>query len=473
MGGINLSALSLGGGEGGSGSGIAKYPSAASLPVSAADGDVAIVLDTNVLYSYDSGVGAWVVIGGPGVAVTASDSESITVDSATNNWTFYLNIGSSTLPANTQGISLLVQPTGNTGLYGYFPAGPISEVTSSILQFSGPGRAVGFSFGIQVNQASGSTPGYLSAADWTSFNNKIAGISTVLNTVFPILGGTNLPTLGGITLTIPVANGSTGGYLSATDWTIFNAKLSVGASIGQLGNIAANSFLGNNTGGAGPILALTVAQAKTALGISNNNFGDVSLGAFLAATSTVGATISLSQVLAFTEAQTTNPGMVSPNAQAWNGIKTFNSDIIAMSYLRFAGASQISIGSSATTGYTLLLPLTQGSTQTLLKNNGLGELSWGRDGTIGGDFLLVSAGNGTATTTTRFIGVTTTTTDRAVAIDLLAGLTGVLVTVQKLDSGLGNVLVGATSGINGASIMILSGQWSKMQFISTGSGFYA
>ncbi len=74
MGNFNLSILSSGGG-GGSGSGIAKYASAGLLPGTAADGDVAIVLDTNNLYSYDTGVGAWVIIGGPGVAVTVSDTD--------------------------------------------------------------------------------------------------------------------------------------------------------------------------------------------------------------------------------------------------------------------------------------------------------------------------------------------------------------------------------------------------------------
>lgn len=198
---FSFNIFSAGGGSGmsGGGSGISKYATAAALPAVAADGDIAIVLDTNNLYSYDTGVAGWVIIGGPGVAITVSDTSSVNLTLAGNVLSADLNIGSTTLPANTIGISLLIQPTGSTGLYGYAAA-------------SGS------------NLASGTTNGFLSAVDWTKFNNNL-GASTILQTVFPIFGGTYLPSNGGITLSIPAANGTTGGYLTTTDWNIFNSKM--------------------------------------------------------------------------------------------------------------------------------------------------------------------------------------------------------------------------------------------------------
>ncbi len=489
--GFNFSVFEMGVAAASTVGGIAKYPSVINLPLTAADGDVAITLDTNVLYSYDTGVVAWVVVGGPGVAITVTDSSTINLDLTTNVLHADLNIGSTTLPANTQGISLLIQPTGSTGLYGYFPAGPVSEVTSSVLQFSGPGKAVGFSFGIQVNQATGATPGYVSAADWTSFAR---GSSAKISTIFPLMGG-NTFISGGLTFQIAPASGTTAGYVTTGSQEFGGDKTFAGTIFGQSGiafydndrsayvqvmgstditgiyNLflptaqgISNSFFLNR--GAGDMTFAGPTLVKTILGLTLTNSGDVTLGAFLAATSTVGATISSAQVLSFTEAQTTNPGMVSSNAQTWNGVKTFTN------YIQFAGGSAISLGATGTAGYTLILPATQGVTQSILENNGLGQFSWRPNGTIGGDILTVSAANGTATALTRFVGVTTTTADRSVSIDLVAGVTGAIVTVQKVDSGVGNILVGATQGINGASIVIIAGQWSKMTFIANGSGFY-
>lgn len=463
---FSLNIFSTGGGP--TQNGISKYATAAQLPVSAADGDVAIVLDTNVLYSYDTASNSWVVIGGPGVAITVTDTASIDLNLSTNILQANLALGSTTLPANTQGISLVIQTIGTTGLYGYFPAGPISEVTSSVLQFSGPGKAVGFSFGIRVNLATGSTPGYLSAADWTTFNAKV-GISGILQTVFPIIGGTNLPANTGITLSIPVANGTTGGYLSATDWTTFNNKLSVGATIAQLGNIAANSFLGNNTGAPAAILALTVTQTKVALGISGNNFGDVTLGAFLAATSTLGATLSLAQVLSFTEAQTTSPGMVSANAQTWNGVKTFASDAVFNTFIRFAGGSQVSWGSTATAGFTLMWSGGQGGTFSLLRNNGLGLLDWTFSDP--GFYRSVSAA-ATLAIQDRTVEVTTAGSNLTYNIGYAAtGNTGVWFEIMKVDSGIGSVTIQSPDLINGVTNFTFASQWEVHKLKCNGVGW--
>lgn len=461
---FNFNVFSSGGGST-SVNGFAKYASAAALPGSATDGDIAITLDTDNLYAFHSGTNSWVIIGGPGVAISVSDTNSIDMDITADVVSASLRIapGSTGLAAGVQGVSNLVYAGSSPGLVNFFQAGLIREATSSVLQFSGGSFvAVGSSLGIQVNQASGSTPGYLSANDFTNF---ATGVSALLNTAFPIFGGGRVDT--GLTLSIPIANGSTGGYLSALDWTTFNAKLSSGATIAQLGNIAANSILGNNTGGAAPILALTVTQTKVLLGISGTNLGDVTLGAFLAATSTVGATISAAQILSFTEAQTTNPGMVSANAQTFNGVKTFASDIIANSYIRLAGASQISIGSTATAGFTLVFSGGQGGTFTFLQNNGLGLLSFVQPGTMNGYRTVTNAG-ATLNLQDRMVEVTTGSTNQTLNIGYTSGNTGVIIYVMKIDSGLGNVTMQSPDLINGVSNHVFYNQWEAHEYIYNG-----
>lgn len=177
---------------------------------------------------YSNGGGS----GSGSASFSAASTDSIGMSYAGGTLIAQLNISGITgLPANTQGISHLIYSGASPGLIGYFPSGALSEVTSSILQFSGPGTIVGFSLGIRVNQATGSTPGYLSAADFTTFNAKQAAIgytavpqARIVGTTFPLLGGGDLSA--DRVLSMPIANGSTGGYLSATDWTTFNNKAS-------------------------------------------------------------------------------------------------------------------------------------------------------------------------------------------------------------------------------------------------------
>ena len=77
--------------------------------------------------------------------------------------------------------------------------------------------------------ASASNRGALSSTDWTIFNNKqdALGFTSVTNartisTTSPLSGGGDLTA--NRTLSIPAATGSTNGYLSSADWSTFNGK---------------------------------------------------------------------------------------------------------------------------------------------------------------------------------------------------------------------------------------------------------
>jgi len=82
---------------------------------------------------------------------------------------------------------------------------------------------------ISMASATSSANGYLSSADWTTFNNKGTVTSVAALTIgttgtdvgSSVATGTTTPV---ITLNIPTASAENRGALSAADWTTFNAK---------------------------------------------------------------------------------------------------------------------------------------------------------------------------------------------------------------------------------------------------------
>lgn len=108
--------------------------------------------------------------------------------------------------------------------------GNLTEATSSILTIVGGTNAVnGTGTTIQVKQASSSQNGFLSSADWTTFNNKLSSLTTgnlTENTsgVLTITGGTGAVIGGGATIQVKLATTSVDGYLSHTDWNTFSGK---------------------------------------------------------------------------------------------------------------------------------------------------------------------------------------------------------------------------------------------------------
>ena len=108
---------------------------------------------------------------------------------------------------------------------------------------------------LQVPTASAANRGALSAADWTTFNNKGSGTVTSVTGTAPVVSS------GGTTPAISMAAATTSvnGYLTSTDWNTFNGKGS-----GSVTSVA-QSFTGGLISVAGsPItssgtLALTVA----------------------------------------------------------------------------------------------------------------------------------------------------------------------------------------------------------------------
>ena len=78
---------------------------------------------------------------------------------------------------------------------------------------------------LQVPTASASNRGALSAADWTTFNNKGSGTVTSVTGTAPVVSS------GGTTPAISMAAATTSvnGYLTSTDWNTFNNKQPAGS----------------------------------------------------------------------------------------------------------------------------------------------------------------------------------------------------------------------------------------------------
>ncbi len=271
---------------------------------------------------------------GTGSTLTTTNTASIltSINSGTISSSLVIAVGA-VYPSNTQGVSNIINATGATGLISYFPTGPVIENVSSVLQITGLGLAVGATLSIQVNQASGATAGYLSPTDWTTFNNKVS-TTRVIGTTFPLLGGGDLSA--DRVLSMPIANGTTGGYLSSTDWNTFNSKqnalvrndvsttttgVTIGNGISTIIGISAVTVDIQTANTSQPGL-LSSADWNT----FNNKQTQIAIGPFSYTSYLQGATL-FGATLQLGWADATNPGGVGTTNQAFAGLKTFNAGI--------------------------------------------------------------------------------------------------------------------------------------------------
>jgi hypothetical protein len=77
---------------------------------------------------------------------------------------------------------------------------------------------------ISLPQSNSTTDGFLSSADWTTFNSKQNTLSNASASVSGILTSTDWTTFNNKQNALSQANGSTNGFLTSADWTTFNNK---------------------------------------------------------------------------------------------------------------------------------------------------------------------------------------------------------------------------------------------------------
>jgi len=129
---------------------------------------------------------------------------------------------------------------------------------------------------LQVPTASASNRGALSAADWTTFNNKGSGtvisVAATVPSIFSI-SGSPITTSGTLAMTysgtaLPVANGGTG---NATGTATINANLTGPiTSVGNATSITAGAIVNADINAAAGIVDTKLATIATALKVSNS-----------------------------------------------------------------------------------------------------------------------------------------------------------------------------------------------------------
>jgi hypothetical protein len=126
---------------------------------------------------------------------------------------------------------------------------PVTSVTGTSPVVSSGGATPA----ISMAAANGTTNGYLTSTDWTTFNNKGSGTVTSVTATSPVTS------TGGATpvIAMPAATTSVNGYLTSTDWNTFNSKGS--GTVTAVSVASANGFTGTSSGGATPALTLTTS----------------------------------------------------------------------------------------------------------------------------------------------------------------------------------------------------------------------
>jgi hypothetical protein len=137
--------------------------------------------------------------------------------------------------------------------------------------------------------ASGSTKGFLTSTDWTTFNGKESvltfnsPLSRSTNTISIANAAADGATKGAAAFTAAdfdatsglisidytngqAASGSTKGFLTSTDWTTFNNKVSTGAITGSGLTMATSRILGRTSASAGAVEELTTSEVLDLVG---------------------------------------------------------------------------------------------------------------------------------------------------------------------------------------------------------------
>lgn len=142
--------------------------------------------------------------------------------------------------------------------------GTTTETTSSVLTLGGWTDATVGSPTITVKQSSGSQSGYLSSTDWTTFNSKqspltLTNLTDAGTDGLAITNGTG-SVIGSSPVTISqhVADTTNNGYLSSADWTTFNGKQAAGSYI--------TALTGDGTASGPGSAALTLATVNSNTG---------------------------------------------------------------------------------------------------------------------------------------------------------------------------------------------------------------
>lgn len=191
-------------------------PTAAALPDTDKLGAVRLALDSGLLYWFDGA--NWQLIPGALSGGSVSDTDSIDLSvSGGGVLSGVVRLSGNTADANNTIVALNVESTSSVGIRAQIANANVRALfsgTAPVAYNSGTGA-------FSMAAATSLNNGYLTSADWTTFNSKVSA-SRSISTTAPLTGGGDLSA--DRTFGITQATTSTDGYLSSTDWDTFNDK---------------------------------------------------------------------------------------------------------------------------------------------------------------------------------------------------------------------------------------------------------
>jgi hypothetical protein len=218
---------------------------------------------------------------GTGITVSGSPittSGTLTITNSAPDQTVVLTAGTGISTTGTYPNFTITNTSPSSG-------GTVTSVTGTSPVVSSGGNTPA----ISMPAATSSVNGYLTSADWTTFNNKGSGTVTSVTGTAPVVSS------GGATpaISMAAANTTTNGYLTSTDWNTFNGKGSGSVtSVSGTGTVSGISLSGTVTSSGNltlggtldlsspPAIGGTAAAAITGTTITATKFVGVSGGTF-------------------------------------------------------------------------------------------------------------------------------------------------------------------------------------------------
>ena len=213
----------------------------------------------------------------------------------------------------------------------------VTDVTASAPIVSSGGSTPN----ISMPEASSSSDGYLSSADWNTFNSKGSGTVTGVSGVFPVISsGGNTPQI-----SMQVASATNSGYLTSTDWNTFNNK-----GVGTVTSVSVNStngFAGTSSGGTTPSLSLRTTVSGLLKGsngaivpaVSGVDYAPITVDSSLLSGNNAGGftNVTLGNGLSFTSGVLSNTGVLAVTGTgSVNGI-TLSGSVTEAGYITLGG----------------------------------------------------------------------------------------------------------------------------------------
>lgn len=347
---------------------IPVYPTAASFPVSAGNGDQVVAADTSTIYVFSTGSMTWLAVATPGAAIAL---DALTGDvTATGPGTAPATVqavgGSTATAVNAATILANAATSANTAsaivrrdVSGNFSAGTITasnvidsglSVSTALVTDGSKQLTSSVTTATELSYSSGVTSAIQTQLNGKQATLTIGNLTDTGTDGIIVTGGTGAVIGSGTSVAQHVADTTHNGYLSSADWNTFNSKQAAGSYITALtGDVTAagpgssaatvakiQSTVVSGTTGSGNVvfsaaptltglLSGSSATFSSTIGASNfsgtssgTNTGDVTLG-------TASGLSLAAQVLSLALSSTSTTGALS--STDWN---TFNNKQAAL-----------------------------------------------------------------------------------------------------------------------------------------------